>query len=1014
MDGVAIYNYALSSSQVTTLYGDSTNGPGNPMALPSSPIAYYPLGTSAWNGEYLAENNAIGDYVFDFGTFTSNDRIVINNNFDTIITGTDFTISSWVNLDSVASNQLRFIFTNESLQFTITNKITTYLRGASGYFLSPFDSNTTLSTGKWYNVVLVKSGSDYTYYLNGSADGTVNNSTSVVNSSETTSLIGDYYGAGTLGFDGRISNTQIFNTALSATDIETLYNYGSPIQTLANIPQSSNLKAWYKLDATEIYNSTSTEWSVDNNQNPSAYPSSLNFNRATTDSISLGSSSSIRPTGDYTFSIWYNLSSSANAGVWCAATSINSSGLALFKGNSGGLELYHKGTSSTSAVVFLGSASGTLNIWQNAIFTYDDTSRVIKGYLNGNLISTVSVAGTGSVSWANNFYLGRLIQNGNYYLGGRLSNFQIFNTKLEEIGSNSVETLYNSGNPLTDMSSFSSLVSWWKLNNTTTGIQDSKGSNNGTNNGATEYAGFVNTLAGDSSGMSQSNLVQSDLQTVAPYSKYALDFDGNDYIDCGNSADFSFGNGTTDSPFSTSFWFKLNSNSGTQPFLSKDNVTKEWTVSIFGGGGIRIFLKNQGSNNQQSIDSTTTFSTGVWYHAVTTYDGRGGANAADGLSIYINGSLDTPTNVIKNSYTAMSSSSSDVTIGKYGGNYINGVMSNVSIWNAALTSAQVTEIYNEGLPSNLNSHSAYSNLVSWWQLGSNSSFNGNDWIVADEIGSNNGESDGMGVDALTNGVGTTANGVSTGMSEGSLVGDAPYSTANALSRGMAVTAKGTDVPPTLFNNTYSLNFDGTNETLRFIDANGSYTFNEFAGSNGTQSYSFWIKPDIDGSLDWIISGNHVAYGGFLFDNGQLRYYARYQGDFYFDLTLTNNVWQHVAVVFDSNGLVQPYKNGQPTTALTNIPMPYKSYYDRIGMLENRYHPIKGNLDEFSIYNYALSANQVKSIYNGVFGTPSNVLNLNPILYYRFEEGTGTTINDSSTAGSNAVKSNGVTFQTEAP
>ena len=47
---------------------------------------------------------------------------------------------------------------------------------------------------------------------------------------------------------------------------------------------------------------------------------------------------------------------------------------------------------------------------------------------------------------------------------------------------------------------------------------------------------------------------------------------------------------------------------------------------------------------------------------------------------------------------------------------------------------------------------------------------------------------------LTNGVGTTANGTSTGMSEGSLVGDAPYSTANAISNGMAATAIGTNVP----------------------------------------------------------------------------------------------------------------------------------------------------------------------------------------------------------------------------
>ena len=62
--------------------------------------------------------------------------------------------------------------------------------------------------------------------------------------------------------------------------------------------------------------------------------------------------------------------------------------------------------------------------------------------------------------------------------------------------------------------------------------------------------------------------------------------------------------------------------------------------------------------------------------------------------------------------------------------YANINLSNVSIWNAALTSAQVTEIYNEGKPSNLNNHSAYLNLVSWWQLGENSSFNSN-WTVID-------------------------------------------------------------------------------------------------------------------------------------------------------------------------------------------------------------------------------------------------------------------------------------------
>ena len=49
INNACIFDYALSSDQVTTLWGGGTEV-FNPMALPSPPIAYYPLGTSAWNG----------------------------------------------------------------------------------------------------------------------------------------------------------------------------------------------------------------------------------------------------------------------------------------------------------------------------------------------------------------------------------------------------------------------------------------------------------------------------------------------------------------------------------------------------------------------------------------------------------------------------------------------------------------------------------------------------------------------------------------------------------------------------------------------------------------------------------------------------------------------------------------------------------------------------------------------------------------------------------------------------
>jgi hypothetical protein len=126
---------------------------------------------------------------------------------------------------------------------------------------------------------------------------------------------------------------------------------------------------------------------------------------------------------------------------------------------------------------------------------------------------------------------------------------------------------------------------------------------------------------------------------------------------------------------------------------------------------------------------------------------------------------------------------------------INGTISNVSIWNTALTSTQVTELYNEGVPSNLNNHSAYSNLVSWWQLGSNSSFNSslNQWTCIDEKGTNTGESSQtFAEDAIVDGVGSYANGVGTSGLE--VVGSAFGSSANSLSYNMDVLDRTDDTP----------------------------------------------------------------------------------------------------------------------------------------------------------------------------------------------------------------------------
>jgi len=238
-------------------------------------------------------------------------------------------------------------------------------------------------------------------------------------------------------------------------------------------------------------------------------------------------------------------------------------------------------------------------------------------------------------------------------------------------------------------------------------------------------------------------IAQSESGTPSFSNTKSILLDGiDDFVNVTDNSNLSFGNGTTDSPFSISFWVNLDSLSGaTNVFIGKDNGSpnREYAIGMFSNSDkVRFFIKNNGGNNQQSIDSTTQLTTGSWFHIVTTYSGVGGSNAADGMKIYINGSLETSTNVIKQSYTAMKNTTAPLTIGKYNASasQISGTMDEVSIFNTELSQSDITSIYGGGTPSDI---SSISGLVSWWR------FEGSGTTATDSgSGGNNG--------TLTNGV----------------------------------------------------------------------------------------------------------------------------------------------------------------------------------------------------------------------------------------------------------------------
>ncbi len=183
-----------------------------------------------------------------------------------------------------------------------------------------------------------------------------------------------------------------------------------------------------------------------------------------------------------------------------------------------------------------------------------------------------------------------------------------------------------------------------------------------------------------------------------------FDFDGNDYIAFTDENKFEFTNGSSDSAFSVSVWVNFDDLSAARALVSKDNgnTSREWTLAVFNNSGYRARLFLKGALNgsyQQSIDTTSTFATGVWYHITATYSGVGGSDAHDGITFYVNGVAEAEFGVSdNNSYVSMQQGTAPLEIGRYSANvgavYMNGKISQTLIYSKELSAAEVLQNYN--------------------------------------------------------------------------------------------------------------------------------------------------------------------------------------------------------------------------------------------------------------------------------------------------------------------------------
>lgn len=203
------------------------------------------------------------------------------------------------------------------------------------------------------------------------------------------------------------------------------------------------------------------------------------------------------------------------------------------------------------------------------------------------------------------------------------------------------------------------------------------------------------------------------VQTISPFvNTYSLDFDGiNDYVNLGDSDDFSFGDGATDSAFTISAWIKMDSTSGFRIFNKYAGSVNEYSFGTGGSNKLQMFIFDSSSNfKYRARVYNTILNTGQWYHVATTYDGVGGTNAQDGIKIYVDGVRVDDSSVSGGTYLAMGNKTTPVYIGKLDSSYANGSIDEVSVFDSVVDIADLWD--GSGKPTDLTSLSP----IAWYRF----------------------------------------------------------------------------------------------------------------------------------------------------------------------------------------------------------------------------------------------------------------------------------------------------------
>lgn len=185
-------------------------------------------------------------------------------------------------------------------------------------------------------------------------------------------------------------------------------------------------------------------------------------------------------------------------------------------------------------------------------------------------------------------------------------------------------------------------------------------------------------------------------------------------IDLGDNFNFE-----RNEPFSLVTWMKTLAAGGVM--LSRRGAGpafQGWSMNNVGGKvSFDLFSNNVGGNSIVVRTDEATFNNGVWYNIIGTYDG---SSLASGVKIYVDG-VNKAVTASNDNLTASIQAAVNAKIGSDadGSDPWNGKLDEPAIYNKELSSAEVSDIYNLGIVTNLLKLSSNANQKGWWRFTQN-------------------------------------------------------------------------------------------------------------------------------------------------------------------------------------------------------------------------------------------------------------------------------------------------------